>query len=626
MPFDGIVAARLAEELNQIIAGSRVEKIVQPSRRRIDLLLRRDKITRRLAIETNPESPYLCLTESLPPNLPSATSFLMLLRKHLTGARLDSVTVTDYERVITLTFSLLNEMGDQTTKALVAELTGRYANLILLNRDGVIHDALRHVDASINRVRETLPAHPYFPPPLLDKILPGRLKEPCDVEALFARSSPAFTVQEIIFKNIAGVSPFLAREAVHIACLKGNERLAELDLPKRKLFVLAVLALAGKISKPEIGPTVYFADEKKTELLDYHAYRFTHLHHLAPAASLSEAIDRVERFREKARQFERKKRQLVRDIAKQIGRFEKKAKIHAADVESGKNASDWRQKGELIYANIWRLDAGMTSFSAEPFDGGETMEIGLDRRLTPAANAEQYFRRYRKEKTKFEQSGKRLKEDLSEIAYLKSLSAAANSAEDDIDLEAVRDELEKSKSKEMTEQSRADEKAGSQRDFQPGRPAAKKRRKLQKHKKIMKKKKGEKLAAYEIGYRVYRSSDGFLIRAGRNNLQNDKLTFRDSSSNDLWFHARLAAGSHIVVRTEGKQVPETTILEAAALAARFSEHNRAGVDAPVDIDVTEVKNVKKPPKSRPGYVTYDRFRTIRVSPGQAKTLGQPALP
>lgn len=607
MPLDGVTIHYLTQSFQEALSGGRIDKIGQPSRSALVLQVRNAGETHRLLLDANPQNPVTCLIPRPLPNLERAPHFTMMLRKHLQGAFIESVTNEDFERVIKIRCRTRNEMGDETHHTLIAELMGRHSNIVLINRNERIVDAIRHVDSRVNRVRETLPAHPYVAPPRQDKMTPDEaLRELNGPDpALFIESSA--TVIEILVKRIAGISPFLAKEVSYIADVAGRS-LASLSPAERHAVHWAAQGLLQRIVTGPPSPTLY---TEPNEAVDYHAFNLAYLKNKTPMATLSEAIAAALEHVQAKQALARERADLLRDVKQRMQKLAKRIRIHSDDIAQGELADTYKYEADLIYANLYRIASGDTTLVANDFVTNAPVEIALNENIPPQKQAERRYKLYRKATTKKKTATSLLAADHLYADYLASLESAIELARDRTDLLALAAELAELDRRDVTEKEPL-----AVRDL-PGRPASKKR-KMQKTK--QKDTARQRAASERPDYRVFYTSTGHEVLVGRNNLQNDRLTLKDAAKTDLWLHVHAAPGSHVIVRGELATLPDAAVLEAAGLAAWFSSLNK-GSGAAIDVDYCPAGHVKKGAGQRPGQVIYEKYYQVRVQP-----LAPEALP
>ncbi|HZW97318.1 MAG TPA: NFACT RNA binding domain-containing protein [Bacillota bacterium] len=639
MALDGITATALCEELDKRLAGARIDKIMQPDRYTIVLTLYNGRKQEQLTISANPSLPAIYLGDPKLANPQIPPSFCMLLRKHLQGGRLISVEIPPYERIFILRFQVLDEFQDYVEKRLIAELINRRTNIVLLNEAGTIHDSIIHVDHSINRIREILPAHPYQLPPSQDKLTPEAWLEQYDAGAYtFPQELSSLHLEKALVALIMGLSPFPAGQIVQGSGLDPRLQLKDLNSSRLDLLSHALAAEMVKIKKREWQPTLYFADADDPYPLDFYALDLPSYLHKVSIDSLVAAMTVYSRSQIDSNRLEQKKQHLRRLLSHELDAAVRKANIHRKDMQEGQDAGKWQHYGELILANLWQYQPGSASLQATDYYDPKQVqiEIPLRKNLSGPANAERYFRRANKAKNKFKIGSRLLAADERDIAWLQSMQTALETSNEIEDTEALNSEfrhyLRRKRQSQNSEflrdaedsqdsaqgripsgNKRRKDRSGSslalinnqpgkpgKRKYKPPKPAANKRKAQSKP--------GEK----PLPPRRYLSSDGLLITVGRNNIQNDQLTLRKAAKDDLWLHVKNAPGTHVIVKKDLDDIPGRTIEEAAGIAAWFSR--KAGSRAKVEVDYCPVRNVKKPKGAHPGYVVYDDYATILSEP------------
>ncbi len=612
MPLDGVTARFLSKELSTSLVGARVDKIHQPQRSDLILALRTDQGSQRLFLSANPAAPCLYLTSASIKNPVSPPRFCMLLRKHLLGARITKISCPDWERIFIFEFLTSNEMGDQEEKTLIAEIMGRHSNIILLNQAGYILDAIHHVDNSISRVREVMPARLYQLPPAQAKtdifqfieqgmILPAQLDGRGLAQALLA--------------TLKGFSPQLCQELVLRAGLAENTRLADLTAGQKASLERAIMTLAARIKTADYQPSTFYLQEHAEVPLDFHALPLAIYAISRPEQDISAAMELFYRARDQQNTLQQKRQALEKKVASRLLQVEKKLVIHQEDSQSQPQALAEKRSADLLLANLSLYQPGAAFIEAIDYFSPDqaTIRLELAAGKTATQTAQLHFRRYEKLMLRAA-AGQRLAEaDRAEIGWLESLLHEIDMAQSDADFAAIRQQLAAG----GLDRQKAAAGPDQVQIQQPGRPGK------GKYKKPARKKQPGKKDAGLPPYRFV-SSDGFTILAGRNNLQNDSLTLRQAARDDIWLHAKDNPGSHVIIRSEKKTVPTSTLQEAAALAAWFSrpaaQARKSGAVAPakIAIDYCFAAQVKKPAGARPGMVIYDKYKTILASPALLK--------
>ena len=618
MPLDGITAKRLAAELDEALSGARLDRVAQPGRYDVVLQFRKESSTLRLLLSANPSAPRIHLLDGAPENPPEPPAFCMFLRKHLSGGRVVDVSTPDYERVFVLRIQTLDEIGDRVEKRLVAELMGKQSNLVLLGPTGRILDALLHVDASVSRVREVMPGRMYPPVPPQGKPPPEAVLAAMDRrEDPFAAASASQSAEKAVLAAVQGFSPPLCRDVCRHAGLDPAATFSGLGESERSALAAALHATLERIVARRFEPTVFYRAEGDDVPYDFHALPLRDSGIARTAASVGAAMALLYGGRALRQAFDQSRGDLLRIVETRLDKAVKRLAAHESDVAACAGRERWRRYGDLILASLAAVPSGGAPSVLLPDvfeEGAPAVEVPLDPTLSPTRNAQRLFRRYAKERAKEEAGLRFAEEDRKEIEYLSALAQAVRSADDRIDLEALREEVARLDAR-MSGDGAAPKggDAAGRSDGGPGRPGRASRFRPPARKKAPKEPKA-------LPPRRYVSADGFEIRVGRSNLQNDELTLRKSAADDLWFHVRQAPGTHVVVRAAGREIPDATKLEAATLAAWFSraaaaERRADGTEgAKTAVDWCPVRNVKKPPGAKPGMVTYENYRTMLVTP------------
>ena len=568
MALDAATIALTAAELQTVLGDAKVDKIFEPTRDEVVFNLRKRDGNARLFLSARSGSARVCLTNESFENPQTPPSFCMLLRKHFTGGRLLEIRTMPDERIVFFDFQCTNEMGDTVKNTIAAELMGRYSNLVLVH-EGKIIDALKRVDFEDSDIRQLLPGLAYTLPPQPDKISFLHTKASEIAAALAAKQMP---VAEALIKTTSGVGPVVCREAAFRA-FGAREVLAdEMTAADKNALISAIEMVQEYYAKGGEPTAVVSAEGRPIEFSFLPLTQYLGGANLVPYQGFSLLLegyyatkDKAERLRQKSRDLAKSVRNLHdRAVRKQAARREEQVQSEASD--------HLRVFGELLSANLWAIERGAKSVTLNNYYTGEDVCIPLDVRLTPSANAQKYFKEYKKKQTAAKMLTQLLADGEREIAYLETVLYEVGAAEGEQALGDIRAEL---KSQGYLKYYKAKDKKQKPADF----------------------------------FR-YRSSDGFLILVGRNNLQNDKLTMKTARGRDLWFHVKNAPGSHAVVICEGSEIPLQTQNEAAMLAVYHSSQHE-GVKVPVDY--TFVKNIRKTNDCKPGMVLYDVYETAYVT-------------
>lgn len=641
--MDGITCGALATELNTTLDNATVERVVMPDRNTVILQLYIPVEGKtNLYLSANPSYPFFQLHETLPsPLLNPPPSFAMLLRKHLRRSRLQAVSAPPGERMLSFHFRSLNEMGDFYEITLHFECMPRTANLILVNHEDIILDAIRHIDHSVNREREILPAHPYVPPPSQDRLLPRErlhmlentllsdlrpeLTLP-DNTMMLSDLRPGLTVSRAAMQAVAGFSPILGTEAAFRAFIDPDRPISSLNAKERLNLEESVRTLCRLVLSGDVSPRVYRLGEGSQSddvPIAVHVLPLTHLPYYSAYKTIAEAVTAFNRRKIRDDHFKRKKTTLASRLRDEIRHTRRKQLLHEEDVAKGAKADDQQLMGELILANIYQIPKGIDKVTLDNYheDPPKKIAVILNPNRTPAENAQIYFHQARRNRRKKEAATKLLKKDEHDLNWLISLQDAINWAENVEDLEAIASEYRTRR--EAQDHSDRPRSPSHMTDALPGKPGkrSKRREKAYANRQRYQGSKRQKSGPAPIPPRTFTSSDGFTILVGRNPMQNDQL-LRKARKDDVWMHIKSGAGSHVIVSGEGRAVPERTLNEAAGIAAWYSSANRAG-GAKTDIDICLVRDVKKPPRTAPGYVIYKNQKTILIEPLNPTMLSTP---
>lgn len=631
MAFDGITAHLLACELDSLLAGSRIDKVFQPDKQTVIIHIRANARMEKLLISVNPSSVRMNLTSSGRENPKMPPSFCMLLRKYLSGARIESVTCPSYERIIEIKASNTDELHDNKTYTLVCELMGRYSNIILTNQSGRIIDSLVHVDMSVNRVREIMPARIYDYPPAQDKMTSDEALELSDSGKLPVKDEEyGRSAEKALLNSIKGMSPSLARRIVSQASIDDRTPVKNLSQDEKEKLRIKCRAFFKDVIDGALRPTVYFSQDNIP--LEFSPFDFNDNQKKESFKTVSEAIDRFYESKDRVVDLDRKKHILALTVDTALSHAVRKLQIHEDDLNEGSKADYYKKCGDLILANTYSIKDHASSFTCDDYyeDPPKSITIKLDPVLDASGNAQEYYKRFRKAKRKLNLSEEYIKSDKEAVSYFRSLKAAVAAATCEEDITALTREistLAASGSKTASSNSKQNQgnpnrmvgmaKSGKQAS-RAMREAAKKA--ALKNREISTRKPKE--AA--LSYRRYTTSDGYEILSGRNNIQNDELTFKIASKDDWWFHIKGLPGTHVILKThKGEEFPsDNAVLEAASLAVFFSksimleEHSEGqGSQAgriQAEVDYCPVSHVKKIPGAKPGMVIYENYYSVLV--------------
>ncbi|MCI9374193.1 MAG: fibronectin/fibrinogen-binding protein [Lachnospiraceae bacterium] len=565
MAFDGITIAGITKELNQLLTGGRIYKIAQPESDELLLTVKNNGSQYRLLLSADASLPLVYLTDKNKQSPMTAPGFCMLLRKHLQNARILDITQPGLERIIRIRLEHLNEMGDLCQKTLVIEIMGKHSNIIFCNENTII-DSIKHISGIVSSVREVLPGREYFIPQTQSKQEPlAFLEETPDAgrqdfkEKLLSMPMPLY---KALYCAYTGFSPVMAQEICFRAGLDGDIPAGSQTPEALERLYDTFLALLKQIASGDFQPNIIY--EKKTPI-EFAALPLT-LYADKDAVSFDSVSEVLEHYYEEKNTLTRirqKSADLRKIVQTALERNIKKYDLQLRQMKDTEKREKYRIYGELLNTYGYGAEPGARSLEALNYYTDEMITIPLDDTLTPSENAKKYFDKYGKMKRTFEALSELTIEVKAEIEHLESIAAALDIALQEEDLVQIKEEL--------IESGYIRRKGGGKKIKVTSRPFH------------------------------YLSSDGFHMYVGKNNYQNDELTFKLASGNDWWFHAKGIAGSHVIVRTEGKELPDRTFEEAARLAAWYSKGRE---QEKVEIDYLQKKNVKKPNGAKPGFVVY----------------------
>lgn len=574
MALDAIVVSALVDEL-QCLVGGRVDKVHQPERDEISVYIRTRDENYRLVLSASSANPRVHLTERTKKNPATAPLFCMLLRKHIGSGKITAVEQVGFERIIKISVESYNELGDLTVKYLIAEIMGRYSNVILVSEDGTVIDSVKHVDGSVSSVREILPGGKYSPPPAQDKIPLTEFGQDHVIEL-----GHPVKADKAILSSVAGISPLTARELVYSVFGTTDVNALEVNTNKAAELKLAVIRLSGKVRNKDFSPCI-ITDLSTGKLMEFSAVEIRQYEGLANVQlfdSMNAVVDDFYYRRDMHDRMRQKSAGITKLLNNNIERVSKKLSILERTVKDAENREKYKIRGDLLTANIYRMSEGMKEIEVDNFydPGSPSLKITLDPSLSPSMNAQRYYKKYNKAKTALVEAAKQIEAARADLDYLESTLYVVENAETIEDINSVKDEM-------------------ASLGYISGRGRQTKRKDKEKSKPMH-----------------FVSSDGFDIYVGRNNTQNDYITLKFANTSDLWFHTKDIHGSHTIIKLGlDKDVPKSTILEAARLAAYYSQ---ARGSAQVPVDYTVIKNVRKPNGAKPGMVIYDGYNTVYVKP------------
>jgi len=570
MAFDGITIANIVTELNQTITGGKINKIAQPENDELIITIKNQRKQYRLFLSASASLPLIYLTETNKPSPLTAPNFCMLLRKHIGSGKIIAIEQPGMERIIRFTIEHLNELGDLCTKYLIVEIMGKHSNIIFCNEEDQIIDSIKHVSAHMSSVREVLPGRPYFIPETQSKLNPFVLTEEIFQEKIFPRP---VNVAKAIYTSITGISPLMAEEVCYRAGIDGGIPTDGLEDVERVHLAHTFLRMVDDIRDGHFEPNIIYKGKEPVEfacfpLSQYQDYRAVSYPSIFPVLETYYAEKNI------VTKMRQKTVDLRKIVQNALERNVKKYQLQQKQLKDTEKKEKYRVWGELLNTYGYEVEPGAKSMEALNYYTNEMIQIPLDETMTPQENAKKYFDKYSKLKRTKEALDTLLQETGDEIKHLESIAASLDIASSEEDLVQIKEEMME---------------YGYVKRKNTG---------------------GKKVKVTSRPYH-YISSDGYDIYVGKNNFQNNELSFKFASGNDWWFHAKGQPGSHVIVKSKNEELPDRTFEEAGKLAAYYSK----GRQAPkVEIDYTQKKNLRKPTGGKPGFVVYYTNYSLLIEP------------
>ena len=567
MPLDGFTLGLIARELNDALCGGRIDRIIQPERDELIFTVRNGGANHQLLLSASAGCARAHLTNVRKNSPLEPFNLCMLMRKHLIGGRIFEIRQAEADRILEVEIEHLDELGDRTRKTIVCEFMGKHSNLIFTGSDGRIIDSARRVSEAISSVREVLPGLRYERPPAHGKLPFDQVSEDALYSALRDKGGP---LHKLISACISGMSSQTARELAYRACGNEDAHIEECDLNA----VCASIAAELQHIPDELAPAVlYGADGRPVDAI---AFPYRSRAHLRSEAfpTISAAMDEFFRSRDRAERIAQKSAAIHRTLKNNIERCEKKLALQREALLGAERMEEYRVNGELLTANLHLAEKGMKSVSLPNYYDPEMkeIEIPLDVKLSPAQNAQRYFKLYQKARNARTLAAEQIEKTSEELAYLEGQMDNLGKCSGESELAELRDELEKFGYVRRVTNRR------QMKQLPPSQPMK------------------------------FTAPSGATILVGKNNLQNDKLTF-SADPNEIWLHAKDMPGSHVII--VGENPDDETIVYAAKLAAAYS---KGANSSNVPVDYTRRRFVKKPSGAKPGFVIYTNQRTLYVTP------------
>lgn len=559
MAFDGFVISNIVTELNQQIIGGRIYKIYQPEADEITLVIKKDRDTKRLHLSASASLPLVYLSRESKSNPMQAPNFCMLLRKHISNGRIVSIKQPNFERIIEITVEHLDELGDLCQKRLVIEIMGKHSNIIFCRDDGMIIDSIKHISSQVSSVREVLPGRSYFIPETQNKLDPLTVSQQDFLATVFTKPMP---LAKAVYTSLTGISPLIAEELCHRAALESSRSANSFSENEKLHLYRQFTFLAEDIQNGAFTPNIVseYASPLDFSVLPLTQYEDMEVQNFETVSGMLETYYARKNVVTRIRQ---KSSDLRRIVQTALDRNLKKYDLQLRQLKDTDKRDKFRIYGELINSYGYGLEEGAKKLIALNYYTNEEVTIPLDETKTPQENARKYFDKYNKLKRTYEALTDLIRETKEEIEHLESISTSLDIALSEEDLVQIKEEL--------TEYGYIRRHNTGKRVRITSRPFH------------------------------YVSSDGYDIYVGKNNFQNEELTFKTATGNDWWFHSKGCPGSHVIVKANNEELPDSTFEEAARLAAYYSK--KRGSDK-IEIDYIQKKHVKKVAGAKPGFVIY----------------------
>ena len=575
MALDGAFLRHLKKEIETAAVGARVDKIYQPNREEMLFSLRTRNENYKLLLSARANSARVHFTKFTPENPKQPPMLCMLLRKKLGGAKLVAVRQPELERMLCLDFDAVNELGDEVRLTVVIEVMGKYSNIILVDGNGKIVDALKRVDAEMSSERLVLPGLTYLPPPAQNKVsLLGVKVE--EILHILKEIPKNMELSKALLSVLQGVSPIVCRELQHLAGHGRELFLKEMNQEEWQRLAFFLERTREIIEKTQGMPFMIVHPNQKPldfSFLKIEQYGLSAI--VREFSTFSELLDAFYEERDRIERMRVKEQDILRILSTTSDRLSRKINVQKEELKRCAERETLKIYGDLISANLYQIEKGISSVTLQNYydPALPTVKIKLDPAFSPSQNAQKYYKEYRKAKTAEEKLTQQIEQAKQELEYLDTVLDELSRVVTEKDLSEIRQEL--------MEQGYVKMPRGKQKSPALSQPSE------------------------------FESSEGFRILVGRNNRQNDKLTLKQAKNYDMWLHTKNIPGSHTVIVSDGKAITDQAILEAAKIAAWYS---RGRDSSQVPVDYTQIRNVSKPQGAKPGMVIYVNYKTVYVTP------------
>lgn len=576
MSLDGIVTKAIVSELNERILGGKINKIYQQESDEILISIRNSGENFKLLLSASSNNPRIYLTEASKENPASPPMFCMLLRKHLIGGKILNIEQFEMDRIVYIDISSRDDLGDYSEKRLIIEIMGKHSNIILIEKDSsIIIDSIKRIPDHISRVRQIYPGLVYINPPIGHKLNPLKSSKD-DFLSLMDKEEKNLHIYKFFYFNFLGLSPLIGREISSLSNIDVDRTINSLSSEDVEKLYRNFNLIMTKVKNRDFKP-LYIVSQARVAKAFY-AIRIEQfgLNNIHYRDSISSVLDIYYKSKDTQDRIKQKTQSISKNVKNKLDRSKSKLEKQVMELNESKDREKFKIYGDILSANLHQIPKGLSEVDLENFysEDLDTIKIPLDPKISPAINAQKYYKRYQKLKTANKLLIKQITQSRDEIDYLENVLYNIDTSTEISEIDEIKDEL-------------IWEGYIKRRSKKPN-----KKYKLSKP-------------------RHYVSSDGLDIYVGKNNRQNDILTMKTAHREDLWFHVQKKPGSHVILKTYGKEVPDTSLEEAAMLAAFYS---KAKNSKNVLVDYTERKNVRKSKGARLGMVIYDNFNSINVSP------------
>ena len=577
MALDGLVIHSIVNELHNKLLGGKIDKVYQPENDEVVLHIRNNKENFKLVLSCSASNPRVYLANNYKKENPiNAPMFCMLFRKYIQGGNIVDISQVGFERIIKISVESFDELKEKTTKDIIIEIMGRHSNIILTHSlDNKIIDSAKRIPPSVSRVRQILPGQTYILPPAQDKLNPI---DNIDIDS-FKNTLNNFdsSIFKAIYSKFLGISPVIAKEICFRADVFENSSVNEISSEDINKVYNEFISLFKDIKNNIYNPSMVI-DESIDKVLDFSCINLNQFSNLSIINddSISKILENYYATKDIKDRIHQRSSDLRKSISIKLDRLYNKLNKQQNELLESENADIYKVKGELITSYIYMIEKGMENIEVPNFYDPEykNIKISLNKNFTPSENAQKYFKKYNKMKTAKKEITSQVEITKEEVNYLENILLSIENCETLAELMDIREELTKV-------------------GYLRGKINNKKETKL------------------TTKPHEFISSDGFKILVGKNNKQNDHLTLKIASNDDIWMHTKNIPGSHVIIKTDGKEVSDETIFEGAMLAAYFS---KSKLSSQVPVDYTKKKNIKKPNGAKPGMVIYETNSTIYVTP------------